>query len=101
MRAPGGFAFDPVGACESPENVWATTRPGSHDCGVGGYQPVAGSSFASRHVAGVAAPLVGEGLSNEEVAACLRETSSNSGVYDPVMGFGIVDAARAVEECAR
>lgn len=41
--------------------MWATTRPGSHDCGVGGYQPVAGSSFASPHVAGVAALLAGEG----------------------------------------
>lgn len=95
VRAPGGSR---LGSCVA-DDIWSTTVPGSsRDCG-GGYGSDSGTTFAVAHTAGVAALLAGSGLSNEEVVECLRTTSSNGGSYDPVMGYGIVDAAAAVQKC--
>jgi hypothetical protein len=48
----------------------------------------------------VAALLAGRGLTNEQIVECLRTTSSNGGDYDPVYGYGIVDADAATARCA-
>lgn len=98
VRAPGGSRF---GACVDVD-IWSTSLPGSsRDCpGLSGYATDSGTTFAVAHTAGVMAILVGEGLSNDQVVECLRRTSSNGGSYDPVMGYGIVDAAAAVEQCS-
>jgi subtilisin family serine protease len=97
FRAPGG-----VGSvfCEDDEDIWSTVWPGSdYDCrGSGllsGYDTLAGTSMASPQVAGVAALLFGKGLTNAQIVARLKRTSSNHGSYDPVMGYGIVDANAA------
>jgi hypothetical protein len=45
----------------------------------------------------VAALLAGQGLTNEQIVERLKATSSNHGVYDPVMGYGIVDANAATQ----
>lgn len=97
VRAPGG-ARD--GTCGS--DVVSTAPPGSplNPCGGGGYASDSGTTFAVAHTAGVAALLAGRGLSNEQIVECLRVTSSGRGAWDPVMGYGIVDAGAAVRECA-
>jgi subtilisin family serine protease len=51
--------------------------------------------MATPYVAGVAALLFSQGLTNQQVVDRLKTTSSNHGVYDPVMGWGIVDADAA------
>src|SRR3954453_2607979 len=50
-------------------------------------------------VSGLAAILSGKGLSNAQILACLKKTSSNKGSYDPVMGYGVVDADAATKTC--
>ena len=95
FRAPGG-----VGSvfCEDDEDIWSTMWPGSDfdGCGeIAGYETLAGTSMASPQVAGVAALLYGQGLTNAQIVERLKQTSSNQGTYDPVMGYGIVDADAA------
>jgi subtilisin family serine protease len=102
VRAPGG-----VGSifCEDTEDVWSTMTPEGDPCtnpatkDLSGYDTLAGSSMASPFVAGVAAQLAGKGLSAPQILECLRTTSSNKGSYDPVMGYGIVDADAASSTC--
>jgi serine protease len=102
FRAPGG-----VGSvfCEDDEDIWSTMWPGSDfDCqgsgSIGGYETLAGTSMASPQVAGVAALLSGQGLTNAQIVERLKQTSSNHGLYDPVMGYGIVDADAATASSA-
>jgi subtilisin family serine protease len=99
FRAPGG-----VGSvfCEDDEDIWSTMWPGSDlDCqgsgSISGYDTLAGTSMASPQVAGVAALLSGQGLTNAQIVERLKQTSSNHGLYDPVMGYGIVDADAATQ----
>jgi subtilisin family serine protease len=95
VRAPGG-----VGSvfCEHSEDIWSTILPGSDlDCepDYAGLDTLAGTSMASPFVAGVAALLYGQGLTAPEVIERLKQTSSNNGTYEPIYGYGIVDADAA------
>lgn len=99
FRAPGG-----VGSifCEHDEDIWSTIWPGSSlDCtgsgSLSGYDTLAGTSMASPQVAGVAALMFGQGMTNAQIVEKLKATSSNHGTYDPVMGWGIVDANAATQ----
>ena len=94
VRAPGGFGSV---FCEDDEDIWSTMWPGSDfDCGdINGYDTLAGTSMATPFVSGVAAVLFGQGLNNQQVLDKLKTTSSNHGSYDPVNGYGVVDADAA------
>jgi subtilisin family serine protease len=102
VRAPGG-----VGSifCEDDEDIWSSIWPGSSDDCQGsgsltGYDTLAGTSMSAPFVSGVAAMLAAKGLSAGQILECLKTTSSNGGSYDPVYGYGIVDADAATSTCS-
>jgi subtilisin family serine protease len=102
VRAPGG---DGSGTCDNAD-IWSTYWPGASGadaeaCPPKGYEPLAGTSMATPFVSGIAAMLRGAGLSNQQVLDCLKRTSSNGGSYDPVWGYGIVNADAAVAGCTQ
>ena len=101
LRAPGGrLALN----CNDPVDIWTTSLP--EYCGeLSGFYTTQGTSFASPHVAGVAALLASKGLDNDEIVECLMNTAVNPvtgsrGEFDPVYGYGEVDAGTAVRECS-
>ena len=102
LSAPGGQ--ETLG-CASDDEIWSTYLPGPlHSCGTSGYYSGAGTSMASPYVAGVAALLAGQGLANDEIVECLTKTAINPitgqrGQFDPIYGYGEVDAATAVTQC--
>ena len=57
--------------------------------------------MATPFVSGIAAMLRAAGLSDSQVMDCIARTSSNGGTYDPVRGYGNVNADAAVASCTQ
>ncbi|MQA26876.1 MAG: S8 family serine peptidase [Micromonosporaceae bacterium] len=98
VAAPGGAGLV---ACD--DDVWAPVPQGtgSSACGEKDYDAYAGTSMATPHVAGVVALLAAQGRSLENIHSALTSTARTPGslargVYNPVYGYGIVDAEAAV-----
>jgi len=108
LAAPGGAGLQgflgPPGCDEAVVTTHPTDMPKM--CPFeGSYEATDGTSFAAPHVAGVAALLVSMGCDLDEVRGILLNTARHPGLdarglYSPVYGHGIVDAAAAVSFAA-
>jgi subtilisin family serine protease len=105
VAAPGGDAFL---SCERDVISTIPTDAEEGFCegsvGTPDYDFYAGTSMATPHVAGVAGLLRATGLDAPATLDCLTSTARQPvlgvrGVYDPVYGYGIVDATEAVTVC--
>ena len=101
VAAPGGAGSDSCG-----EDVVSSVPVGTGDGGCPGegtdYDEMAGTSMSTPHVSGVGALLMAQGRTDDDTLRILEETArdpgteDSRGTYDPVYGYGIVDAAAAV-----
>lgn len=106
--APDGRAWIPVVSTTLEEGLYLRDQIQSRPTTLtlinafGNLAVLSGTSMASPHAAGVAALVLSKnpGLSPDEVRAALRASSNDLGTpgWDPVFGYGRINARRAVEQ---
>lgn len=109
LVAPAGEYFGTGGMWHVPceegiVSTWPRGLPGENltECGVGnGYSVTATNRIAVAHVAGVAALLAAQGRDHRAITKCLLTRADDLGApgRDPIYGFGLVNALRAVRDC--
>jgi subtilisin family serine protease len=95
LAAPGENVFSAI-AAGSSRQWWPRSRlRGSHS---GLYGWSSGTSFSTPQVAGAAALVwaANPALTVDQVAAILKSTASESGRWNPRLGYGVIDVAAAV-----
>jgi serine protease len=96
LAAPGGAATAACPAGSPLGWVWSASWSPVDGHGYWGFR---GTSMAAPHVSGVAALLVGRGLTSpQQVKQRLEQTATDLGAsgWDPFYGWGLVNAAAAV-----
>ncbi|MDA3625094.1 S8 family serine peptidase [Saccharopolyspora sp. WRP15-2] len=100
VAAPGGSSLN---GCDG--DVWSAVPrgTGSAECGQGDYDSLAGTSMAAPQVAGVAALLGAQGRNADSIEQALMKSARTPilgarGVFTPLYGYGVVDAAAAVAQ---
>ncbi|HEX8973191.1 S8 family serine peptidase [Oryzihumus sp.] len=104
VSAPGGAGLSALGLPgQCDEDIWSTVPvgTGSAGCGQKDYDAYAGTSMATPHVAGVAALLFAQGRTADQVENAILTTArtpltGTRGTYTPLYGYGVLDAAAAV-----
>jgi serine protease len=95
--APGGFGSV---FCDDPEDILSTYAISEDTVCPDrvGYETLAGTSMAAPHVSGVGALLAELGITGAAAAQRIANTCDDLGTpgYDPVFGYGRVNALRAV-----
>lgn len=100
VSAPGGS-----GLGGADDDIWSTVPVGTGTNGEADYDSYAGTSMATPHVAGVAALLFAQGRPVADVEQAILTTATTptfglfalpAGTWTPVYGYGVVDAAAAV-----
>jgi len=102
IAAPGGNTRDSSGGRNNPDGGVLQNTLDPKDSGKDGYFAYMGTSMASPHVAGVAALVVGEGVTKPAaVEKILKDTSrkpTNQKFDKEHYGAGIVDAPAAIKK---
>jgi subtilisin family serine protease len=95
LAAPGERVFGALAASSSRAWWPRSTLPGSQ---AGLYGWASGTSFSTPEVAGAAALVwaANPALTAQQVAAILKTTASGGGLWNPRLGYGVIDAAAAV-----
>jgi subtilisin family serine protease len=93
LAAPG----DDVFAALSGYSDWSRAALPGSITGIYGFS--SGTSFAAPEVAGAAALVwaANPALTARQVATILKQTASGHGTWNPSLGFGVLDAAAAIE----
>ncbi|WP_167879478.1 S8 family serine peptidase [Methanococcoides sp. NM1] len=98
--APGGNTGQDLNSDGYGDGILQNTfNPTTKDPKDFGYYFFQGTSMATPHVSGVAALLMSQGASNDEVRTALESTARDLGTtgWDNVYGHGLIDATAALE----
>jgi serine protease len=97
LAAPGASVFGALASRSAATAFPRTALPGVSAAGLYGF--ASGTSFAAPQVAGAAALVwaANPRLTAKQVASILEQSASGHGAWGPDLGYGVLDAAAAVD----